>query len=87
MGGIEIHPGLSSGIGNNPIRPEIITKYPVVSRSPLEGDLLTIRVFDNGGIGQVIHLIVEQDERLIIKVSQLIPYVKTDFSPHRFIGK
>ena len=87
MGGIEIYPGLSSGIGNHPIRPEIITKYPVVSRSPLEGDLLTIRVFDNGGIGQVIHLIVEQDERLIIKVSQLISYVKTDFSPHRFIGK
>ena len=87
MGCIEIHPCLSSGIGNYPVRPEIITKYPVVSRSPLKGDLLTIRVFDNGGIGQVIHLIVEQDERLIIKVSQLIPYVKTDFSPHRFLGK
>ena len=54
--------------------------------SSLECDLLTERVFDDSGIRQVIHLIVEQDERLIIQVSQLIPYVKSDFSPHVLIA-
>jgi hypothetical protein len=52
-----------------------MTKDPVVVCSPLEGDLLTERVLDYGWIGKVILCVVEQDERLIIQVNQLVCYV------------